>query len=125
MKAVSMYSPYGWRAKIGLINSLGERRDVASVDSLVGLLSGDAAVVEAAGAALGKIGDELLVDAWIKIKIEALQCLVAAEAGTTQTQVVLLLFTAPGFVLDDQGEELWVGELFLDCLPITCVEAIK
>ena len=75
--------------------------------------------------ALSEVVDELLVNARIKVKVEAFQSLVAAEASTTQTQAVLPLFTAPGFILNDQGEKLRVGELFLDCLPITCVEAFK
>lgn len=44
-------------AKLGIINSMGERRDAMPVDALVGLVNdGDAKVAEAAIAALGKIG---------------------------------------------------------------------
>ncbi len=44
-------------AKLGIINSMGERRDSMPVDALAGLIGdGDAKVAEAAIAALGKIG---------------------------------------------------------------------
>ena len=52
------------RTRIGLINSLGERRDAACADELVTILSGaDADLAEAAAAALGKIGGEKALSA--------------------------------------------------------------
>jgi HEAT repeat protein len=49
---------------VGVINSLGERREPASVPALVPLLSSrDAAVVQAAVVALGKIGGDAALDA--------------------------------------------------------------
>jgi len=48
----------GGNLKIGVINSLGVRRDAASADALVALLGdSDAAIAAAAAAALGSIGD--------------------------------------------------------------------
>ena len=75
--------------------------------------------------ARGKIGDELLVDAGIEVKIKALQCLVAAKAGAAQTHTVLFLFAASGLILDDQRQELRIAELFLYGLAIAGIEAVE
>ena len=75
--------------------------------------------------ALGEVGDPLLIDARIEVEVEALQCLVATEAGTAQPHAVLLLLAAAGFVLDDQRQELRIGELVLDRFAIAAVEAVE
>lgn len=73
------------RAKIGIINSLGERRDAASTDALVGLLGGEAGVTEAAGAALGKIGGAKALKA-----LQAARALVDKKLQAQLTNSLLL-----------------------------------
>ena len=46
--------------------------------------------------ALSEVGDQLLIDARIEVEVEALQRLVATEAGAAQTHAVLLLLAAAG-----------------------------
>jgi len=60
------------RTRIGLINSLGQRRDALSVPALRGLLANpDARTAEAAAAALGEIADKPALDALAKARSTA------------------------------------------------------
>ena len=115
----------------------GEHHIVAPSHRAVTDGLGDMALVGAAGAgnqhgdflfdepALGEVGDPLLIDARIEVEVEALQRLVATEAGAAQSHAVLSLFAAAGFVLDDQRQELRIGELVLDRFAIAAVEAVE
>ena len=69
------------KLKIGVINSLGVRRDAASTGALVGLLrDGDKQVAAAAAAALGAIGSPQAANALLPIQTTAPDaCLVCAE----------------------------------------------
>jgi type 1 glutamine amidotransferase len=58
----------GGKAKIGVINSLGQRRDEKAVAALSGLIGdGDKMIAEAAVAALGQIADDKAAEALAKV----------------------------------------------------------
>jgi HEAT repeat protein len=71
------------RVKIGVINSLGVRRDAESVSALIALLGdSDAQIAGAAAAALGKIGNAQAAGALKNFQAKAPEALklVAADA---------------------------------------------
>ena len=77
---------------------------------------GDLLVYEPAGR---EVTDEFLAELRVQAEVEAFQSLLAPEAGATDPGLELLLLPPGDFILDNQGEELGVGELALDGFPVT------
>lgn len=86
------------KVKIGVIGSLGARRDAAAVSALSGLLAdGDAAVARAAATALGDIGT---VDA-----VKALQAARPSAAATMQAAIDAQLSCAEALLAENKRAE--------------------
>jgi hypothetical protein len=62
-------------------------------------------------AAGGEVMDQTAVQVRQPIEGEVLQGLVVVEVGLTQERVELLLIPAGDFVLEQEGEELGIGQL--------------
>jgi HEAT repeat protein len=68
-------------AKIGIINTIGRRRDIGAIDALVGLLNDpDQNIVTAAAAALGNIGNNAAA--------EALAIAAAKSSGSSKHEIL-------------------------------------
>jgi len=69
---IGMLSKTSGRVRVGIVNTLGQRRNPASVQPLSGLISGeDAQAALAAAAALGRIGDGLAAQALSNARAKA------------------------------------------------------
>lgn len=69
--------------------------------------------------------DECTVELGQAIKVELIESFVGSEAGAAQPRGELLLLTPCNLVLDEQGQELGVGELGVDGLTVACFEGIE
>lgn len=58
-------------------------------------------------------------------EVEAFQGLLVAEVGTPQALVQFLLVAACDFVKDQQAEEVGVGQLAVDGLPVAGLQRIQ
>jgi hypothetical protein len=77
---------------------------------------------EAAG---GQILDECLVELGDEAEVELFDGLVGAEAGAAHAHVELFLLAAGDLVLDEQREEVGVGEFRLDSLLVAGFQRIE
>ena len=59
------------------------------------------------------------------LEVELLERLGGAERGAAQPQVELLLLAPGDLVLDQQGEELGVGELAVDGLAVARLQRVE
>jgi hypothetical protein len=58
-------------------------------------------------------------------EVELLEGLGGAERGPTQAHLELLLLATGDLVLDEQGEELGVGELAVEGLTVAGIERVE
>lgn len=76
-------------------------------------------------AAGGEIADQAAVDAGQAIEVERIERLLRAEARAAQARAELLLLAPRDFVLDQEREELRVGELAVDDLAVARIKRIE
>ena len=76
-------------------------------------------------AAGGQVVDQRAIELRQALEVELLERLGGAEGGAAQPQGELLLLAPGDLVLDQQGEELGVGELGLDGLAVAGLERIE
>jgi len=82
----------------------------------------DLLVHEPAG---GQLEDEGAVDRGIKSEVKLLEGLLVAEVGPADGRSEAFLAPAGDLVLDDRGQEVHVGELLLDGLPVTGLDGVQ
>lgn len=109
----------------------GEEYLVAHSDRAVADSLGDMTLAGAAGtdhqqvgalfqeAAGGQVYDQGAVDFGVEGEVELLQGFMVAEVGATDTHGELALGTAGDLILDQDGQEVGVGQLFLDGLAVS------
>ena len=73
----------------------------------------------------GQIVDQGAIELGQALEVELLERLAGAEGGAAQAQGELLLLAAGDLVLDEQGEELGVGELGVDGLAVARLQRIE
>ena len=83
---------------------------------------GDALGEIAAG---GQIVDQCAIELRQALEVELIERLAGAKGGAAKAQGELLLLAPGDFVLDQQGEELGVGEFGIDGLAVTGLERIE
>lgn len=69
--------------------------------------------------------DEAAVDAGVEVEVELLDGLLGAEAGTSEPEAEFFLISSGRLILDEQGQELWIGELGLDGLAVSCRQGFE
>jgi len=114
-----------------------EQDVMAGADRAVAQGLGDVALAGAAGAddddahllvhepAGGQLEDEGAVDRGIKSEVKLLEGLLVAEVGPADGRSEAFLAPAGDLVLDDRGQEVHVGELLLDGLPVTGLDGVQ
>ena len=75
--------------------------------------------------AAGQFQDKGPVDAGVEVKIELFDGLLRAESGAADPKAELFLFPSGDLVLDEQGEELGVGEPGLDGLAVSVLDRVE
>lgn len=68
---------------------------------------------------------EVPVDAGIEVEIELFDGLLRAEASTSYSEGEFFLVSSGNLILDEQGQELWIGELGLDGLAVSCRQGFE
>ena len=76
-------------------------------------------------AAGGQLLDKGPVDAGVEVEIELFDGLLRAESGAADPEAELFLFPSGDLVLDEQGEELGVGEPGLDGLAVSVLDRVE
>jgi hypothetical protein len=73
----------------------------------------------------GQIVHERAVELWEPIEVELIEGFVGAKGGAAQAQRELFMFSARDLVLDQQSEEVGVGELGVDRFSVTRIQGIE
>ena len=73
----------------------------------------------------GEIVDERAVELWEPIEVELMEGFVGAKGGAAQAQGELLVFPARDLILDQQCQEVGVGELGVDRFAVTRIQGIE
>jgi hypothetical protein len=72
-----------------------------------------------------QVMDERTIEFWESIKVELIECFVGSKASAAQSSGELLLITSCDLVLDQQSQELGVGQFGIDGLTVASLKRIE